>query len=225
MLSGVLSVIEKRIKAPSWMLLANLPKGRFMDVGCGAGLTVNKARQLGWDAMGIEVDPAAVQVAKLAGLNVVEATYEQLMCYPQQFDCIICSHVLEHVYEPRDLLAKIKVAIKPGGLLLISLPNSLSALRRYFGANWRGLEAPRHLSLPSEQQLIKLLLELGFSVRSVPDSGTETAEESYRIQRRDTVKNHDDIVMARQLVSRLVATPSGNDLISLICETVVIEEV
>lgn len=221
-LSGPLSLIEKRIKKPSWMLLAELPKGRFMDVGCGAGLTVSMARQLGWDAMGIEVDPAAVHVAKQAGLNVVEATYEKLMDYPQQFDCIICSHVLEHVYEPRDLIQKIKVAIKPGGLLLLSLPNSLSPLRFHFGANWRGLEAPRHLSIPSEQQLIKLLVELGFSVRSFSDNGTETAEESYRIQRRDTVKNQQDIIMARQLVSKFIATQSGNDLITLICKAGVI---
>jgi len=217
-LGGLLSLIETHIRMPSWMPLATLPKGCFMDVGCGAGQIVAVAKQLGWDAMGLEVDPAAANVAKAAGLNVVEASYEALLNYPQQFDCIICSHVLEHVYAPRDLLEKIKQAIKPDGVLLISLPNSLSALRRHFGIHWRGLEAPRHLAIPSESQLTKLLVELGFSVRSLSENVAETAEESYRIQRGGVAINRQDIAMAKQLNSKIVMGPSNNDLIKLVCK-------
>ena len=219
-LQGSLSLVEKRVGVPfGWMMLVKLRKGRFMDVGCGSGQAVDVAQQLGWDAMGIENDPIAVSVARDAGLNIIEATYEQLMRYPQQFDCIMCSHVLEHVHDPRDLLTKIKLAIKPGGVLLLSLPNSLSAVRRHFGVNWRGLEAPRHISIPSEPQLIKMLAEFGFSVRSLADNVTETAAGSYRIQRRGSEINSKDVAFANQLDLQPLATPFGNDLIKLVCES------
>jgi 2-polyprenyl-3-methyl-5-hydroxy-6-metoxy-1,4-benzoquinol methylase len=219
MLDGFVALIGKRVAAPfGWTSLASHQKGRFMDVGCGAGSTVALARQLGWDAMGLEIDPAAVREARRTGLNLVEGTYEKLTHYAQQFDCILCSHVLEHVHEPRDLLAKLKIAIKPGGVLLLTLPNSLSAMRRHFGANWRGLEAPRHLSIPSESRLLQLLAELGFSTQAFTDSGTETAAESYRIQRRGVAISRQDIAMARQLDMHSLATVHVNDFIQVVCE-------
>lgn len=219
LLNGFVALIGKRVAVPfGWATLASRQKGRFMDVGCGAGLTVDFARQLGWDAMGLEIDPAAVREARRTGLNLVEGAYEKLTHYERQFDCIMCSHVLEHVHEPRDLLAKLKMAIKPGGVLLLTLPNSLSPMRRHFGANWRGLEAPRHLSIPSESRLLQLLAESGFSTQSIAGSGMETAAESYRIQRRGWVISRQDIAKARQLNIHSLATVGVNDFIQFACE-------
>jgi 2-polyprenyl-3-methyl-5-hydroxy-6-metoxy-1,4-benzoquinol methylase len=218
-LDGLIALIGNRVVVPfGWISLANRPKGRFMDVGCGSGQTVALARLLGWESMGIEIDPVAVRSAQRTGMNIVEGTYEQLAQFDKQFDCIMCSHVLEHVHDPRDLLAKLKAAIRPGGVLLLVLPNSLSALRRHFGANWRGLEAPRHLSIPSEQKLIQLLAELGFSIKSMADNGLETAVESYRIQRRGLVINRLDITMARRLNIQPLEIRADNDFIKLFCE-------
>lgn len=216
---GIVAIIGERVAVPfGWATLASRPRGRFMDVGCGAGVAVNFAQQLGWDAMGLEIDPSAVREAQRTGLNIVEGTFEQLTQYPQQFDCIICSHVLEHVHEPRNLLAQLKAALKPSGVLLISLPNSLSPMRRYFGADWRGLEAPRHLSIPSEVQLLKLLAEYGFSIRSISGTGIETASESYRIKRRGLTLSRQDIDRASKLSISSMETMIDNDLMQLVCE-------
>lgn len=218
-MNGLIALIGKRVVLPfGWMTLANHPKGLFMDVGCGAGLTVAIAGQLGWDAMGLEIDPAAVLAGQQSGLNIVEGAYEHLTQYEHQFDCIMCHHVLEHVHDPLDLLDKLKAALKPGGLLMLALPNSLSALRLHFGANWRGLEAPRHLAIPSEAQVIKLLADSGFSMQSIVGKGLETAAESYRIQRRGSSINRQDLSMAHQLVIQPLTTIAGNDFIKLICE-------
>lgn len=215
--NGLITLVGKKVVAPfGWTQLAKQTKGRFMDVGCGAGLTVALAQQLGWDAMGIEIDPAAVRTAQQTGLNILEGTYEQLTQYERQFDCVMCSHVLEHVHDPLDLLEKLKIAIKPDGMLLLTLPNSLSVVRDHFGANWRGLEAPRHLAIPSEPQLMQLLAEYGFSIQSVADDRIETAVESCRIQRRGSIINSQDIAHASQLDIKLRANYVGNDLIKLI---------
>ena len=217
-LSGAVESVGKRVHMPfGGMLLAKLPRGRFIDVGCGAGYTVALARQLGWDSMGLEVDPSAVRTAQEDGLHIEEGTYEKLALYEGQFNCIMCSHVLEHVHNPLDLLAKLKCALKPGGCLLLILPNSLSALRHHFGPNWRGLEAPRHLSIPAEPKLLQLLTDLGFATESMADDATETAAESYRIQRRGSVPLREDFQKARQLQIRPLSFPAGNDFIKLVC--------
>jgi 2-polyprenyl-3-methyl-5-hydroxy-6-metoxy-1,4-benzoquinol methylase len=219
LLASVVALIGKRVSVPfGWASLNGGKKGRFLDVGCGAGLTVALAQDWGWDAMGLEIDPVAVREARRSGLNIVEGTFEQLTQYEQQFDCIMCSHVLEHVHEPRDLLIKLKAALRPGGELLLTLPNALSGMRRHFGANWRGLEAPRHLSIPSESRLCQLLSDSSFSIRSIPGTGSETAAESYRIQRRGTLLSRQDLIKASQLDMKLLPGEKGNDFIKFICQ-------
>jgi 2-polyprenyl-3-methyl-5-hydroxy-6-metoxy-1,4-benzoquinol methylase len=218
-LNSVVAMIGKRVTVPfGWASLTGRPKGRFLDVGCGAGLTVALARDLGWDAMGLEIDPAAVSQARRSGLNILQGTYAQLSQYEGQFDCIMCSHVLEHVHGPRDLLAKLKGALKPGGVLLLILPNALSPMRRHFGANWRGLEAPRHISIPSEFHLAQLLSEAGFAVKSIAGNGFETAAESFRIERRGKELSQQDLTKARQLETRSLSATANNDLIKFVCE-------
>ena len=215
---GIVVRIGKFVHAPfGWDLLGEREKGRLMDIGCGDGRTVAWARLQGWDAMGIEIDPAAVRQAQKLGLNVIEGTYERLSDYRQAFDCIICSHVLEHVHTPIDLLHRIQLAIKPGGKLILTLPNAQSALRHHFGVDWRGLEAPRHIAIPSQTQLLALLTQAGFIVESHADNFLATAAESYRIRRRGKLMSVRDLSMARQLDILPLATPNGNDFIKFIC--------
>lgn len=198
--------------------LVSLPKGSLMDVGCGSGQTLSLAKQLGWQAMGVEIDPAAVRAARTQYLNVLEGTYEKLDDYKQEFDCIVCFHVLEHVYNPQDMLIKLKEALKPGGTLLLSLPNATSALRYHFGENWRGLEAPRHLSIPSMHQLKANLEEMGFSVKEVQLNVFPTASESSRIQRRAAKPNTYDKAVKKMLIANeAVVADKQPDFIQFIC--------
>jgi 2-polyprenyl-3-methyl-5-hydroxy-6-metoxy-1,4-benzoquinol methylase len=222
-LNRILYLIGKGVVIPfGWREITKLSKGRFIDVGCGAGSTVYLAKQLGWSAIGLEIDPSAVRAARQFGLNILEGDYGRLTEFEQYFDCIICSHVLEHVHDPLDLLRKLASAVKPGGALLLTLPNALSAIRYHFGADWRGLEAPRHLSIPSESQLVKLLVELGFSVQSLADESIETAAESFQIKRRGASLKRHDVFMARQLLGDLRPKLINNDLIKLVCRAGVV---
>ena len=218
LLGGVVGRIGQRIVLPFGAVeLASQARGRFLDVGCGSGQMVKLAGQLGWDAMGLEMDPLAVKTARQSGLNIQQGTSEQLVNYEGQFDAILCSHVLEHVHDPLAMLGQLKRALRPGGLLLMTLPNALSALRHHFGPDWRGLEAPRHLAIPSEPRLVMLLRALGFSVTSQADNRLETAAESFRIRRRGLTLDQTDIRLAGQLDLNPLATPSGNDFIKLVC--------
>lgn len=95
--------------------MAQLPKGLLVDVGCGNGDKLRLANQLGWQAQGIEMDAAAVQAAKMQGLHVEQGGYELLERYRGQVDCVVCSHVLEHVHQPMNLLRMLLASLKPQG--------------------------------------------------------------------------------------------------------------
>jgi 2-polyprenyl-3-methyl-5-hydroxy-6-metoxy-1,4-benzoquinol methylase len=220
-LSGTLNRIVSLLRLSEPFVLkelASLPGGRLMDVGCGDGDMLKFAEALGWNSVGLEVDSVAVQVARSRGLGVVEGTYSRLLEYGEVFDCIICSHVLEHVHEPIDMISNLSKALKPTGVLLLSLPNASSKLREHFGNDWRGLEAPRHLTIPSLRRLEAILRTAGFSVRQVLRQPIATAVESARIQRRGVRITRKDIAAERRLASHLEFSSGDDyDFLELVC--------
>ena len=179
---NVLKVLKFFITQPFELeLLATLPKGKLLDVGCGSGHMLKLAQQLGWEVTGIEIDPKAVAVARAQGLNVVQGDYRKLESFLNGFDCIVCSHVLEHIHNPIELLKLLENAINKNGVLLLSAPNAKSHMRKYFGENWRGLEAPRHVTIPSMAIITKK-----FSNGNVisDENYFSTYSESKRIEKR-----------------------------------------
>src|SRR6202049_1076931 len=63
---------------------------------------------------------------------------------PASFDAITCFHVFEHLYQPREVLAKVSEWLKPGGIFYAMMPNIDSAGARIFKSYWYALELPRH---------------------------------------------------------------------------------
>ena len=64
---------------------------------------------------------------------------------PEFFDAITCIHVLEHVYKPKEVMARIANWLRPGGVFYLMIPNIDSAAFRFFKSYWYALELPRHL--------------------------------------------------------------------------------
>lgn len=219
LLAGALKPLKKRlVEGFGLTALATGPKGRLMDVGCGSGEQLHLARMLGWDVEGIEMDPQAVRAARSRGLKVKEGTYEALLDMKGQFDGMICSHVLEHVYRPLELLDLINQALRPGGLLIISAPNAKSKARAYFGVNWRGLEAPRHLAIPSASFLRTHLAGMGYDVSQRMIKTFPSILESLRIQGRKLTTNQSDKQQMMQ-IRNVLGEPNADtvDFIELVC--------
>lgn len=135
-----------------------------LDVGCGNGGFLLKAREAGWQVMGVDPDPDAVRIAQQKGLEVRLGSIEAFVDEAGLFDAITLSHVIEHVHDPKSVLAEAYRLLKPGGVLYLDTPNIDSRGSRVFGRHWRGIETPRHLMLFSFSGLQQLLQRCDFSI-------------------------------------------------------------
>lgn len=154
---------RKIIEADMRHLPTGTGKGKLLDLGCGNGKFLLRARNAGWDVVGVDFDPKAVEAACKQGIDVRRGGVETLDPSVEQFDVITLAHVIEHVHHPVDTLQACYRLLKPGGYLWIDTPNITSEGHRLFGANWRGLEPPRHLVLFSLESMLTALSTAGFS--------------------------------------------------------------
>lgn len=139
------------------------PQARLLDVGCGNGNYLEFARRAGWQVQGLDFDPIAVATAREHGLDVFEGTIKVLAGESECYDRITLSHILEHVYDPWDVLADCYRLLKPGGVLWLETPNANSNGHKAFGPYWRGLEPPRHLHIFSRKCIRDKMAVIGFS--------------------------------------------------------------
>lgn len=160
----------------------------ILDVGCGSGLMLQRARDAGWRVMGIEPDEAAAKAAASRGVDVVAAHLTDLpSSFDSTFERITLSHVIEHVHDPLYMLKRCKELLTPDGVLWLETPNLCSAGHAEFGADWRGLEPPRHLVLFSAQAMTELLHKAGFTTvdyAAPRDVWAYMSEQSTRIREK-----------------------------------------
>lgn len=140
-----------------------VPGGTLVEIGSATGAYLAEMRDLGWNVVGIELDPAASATARQRyGLDVRTGTLEQASLPDGYADVVVMRMVLEHVRDPRRTLAEVRRVLKVGGRLLVSVPNAGSIEARVLGADWFAWELPRHLSHFSPRSLTFLLHEAGF---------------------------------------------------------------
>ncbi|MGD8376377.1 MAG: class I SAM-dependent methyltransferase [Acidobacteriota bacterium] len=144
------------------MHLEHCAGGRLLEVGVGNGETLRGLSELGWRAQGIDLDPRAVARARVRGLRVDHGTLEEQAFAGGSFDAVVSSHVIEHVPDPVGMLRECRRVLRRGGSLVVLTPNAESFGRRHFGADWRGLEPPRHLHLFGAASLAAAARKAGF---------------------------------------------------------------
>jgi SAM-dependent methyltransferase len=118
--------------------------GRLLDVGAGRGRFVAQARAAGWYAHGIEPSRRGIAGARAIGIELVAAGIDDARVPRASLDAATLWHVLEHVEDPGAALERVAGWLRPGGLLLVGVPNLASVQARVGGARWYHLDVPRH---------------------------------------------------------------------------------
>lgn len=148
--------------------------GKVLDVGCGRGLLLNKLRERGWEPYGTELSEEAASYARdKLSLPVTTQALEEAGFPDNEFDAVILWHVLEHVRSPRAMLREISRILKPGGALLVAVPNFGSWEARWTGKHWFHLDVPRHLTHFTPLTLSRALDEAGMFLVSTNFFSTE----------------------------------------------------
>jgi 2-polyprenyl-3-methyl-5-hydroxy-6-metoxy-1,4-benzoquinol methylase len=138
--------------------------GRVLDVGCGRGLLLNQLRKLGWTVTGTELSDGAARFARdVLQLDVKVGDLRHLHFERGTFDAVVLWHVLEHVDDPAVLLRDVYRLVRPGGFVLLAVPNFGSIEAKLTRAGWFHLDVPRHVSHFTPETLVRMLEAEGFT--------------------------------------------------------------
>lgn len=98
---------------------------RLLDVGCGAGALCYFAKKKYENIYGIDISENALNIAKKYNIitSKVNLNEERLPYEDNYFDAVTCLDVIEHVFEPVEVIEEINRVLRKGGVLVISAPN------------------------------------------------------------------------------------------------------
>ena len=145
-------------------ILADMRPGTMLDIGSGKGHFLAAARDDGWDVMGIDLSPEAVSYARARYRIDVRVGDIAEVDLAERFDVLTLWHVLEHLPRPGETLVRCHSLLRPGGRLVVSVPNGASLQARLSRANWLHLDLPRHIFHFDARSLATLLARHGFEV-------------------------------------------------------------
>lgn len=131
-------------------------KGNLLDIGAGTGDFLSFAKNKNWKVVGIEPSQKAKALAQKKGVSFVENTSD---LSDNSFDVITMWHVLEHVEDLDKQLSELKRISKPGGIIVIAVPNFKSYDAEYYKEYWAAYDVPRHLWHFSKTAILKLFVE------------------------------------------------------------------
>lgn len=154
-----------------WLLKFLVRGRRFLDIGCNIGCAVEAARRNGFDATGLELDTAAVAIARkhfphnrfIAGTVVA-------LPPGSQFDLVYCTEVIEHVPDPAGFVQRLAGAVAPSGVLFLTTPDAGHRRVRDALLDWSEVKPPEHLTLFTRAGLRALHAPYFRSTHFVPNA-------------------------------------------------------
>jgi 2-polyprenyl-3-methyl-5-hydroxy-6-metoxy-1,4-benzoquinol methylase len=143
--------------------ISNKKQGNILDVGCSTGVFLNGMQAKGWLTCGIETSGFAAQYARdRFDLNVLNEDILNAKIEPDHFDVVTMWDVLEHTFDPLNVLKRTLTLLKEDGVLILRLPNWESLDRKVFSKYWIGYDSPRHLFVFPRSVLMAMLVTAGY---------------------------------------------------------------
>lgn len=135
--------------------------GKILDVGCGSGAFLQRAKFRGWSAFGTEFGGGPIAACRQRGISVFEGPLEPRDHPAEGYDVICSFEVVEHVAHPREEIGKMLQLLRPGGLLYLTVPNYNCLARRIDRKHWNIINYPEHLNHFTPRTFRRMLREKG----------------------------------------------------------------
>jgi SAM-dependent methyltransferase len=208
---SVPSFIERRLDEIVGGFAPFRRTGRLLDIGCGAGTLLHAARRAGWDAAGTEVSRPAVEHVRGEGFEVFAGELQQARFPDGHFDVVTASEILEHLPDPRVLLAEAARILRPGGLFWGTTPHGRGLSARALGIEWSTVSPPEHLQLFSLGGMRRLLKSAGFTRARVITQGFNHYEVRHALLDKRRSRGDDKGATANGANTNGDATVSDDD--------------
>ncbi|RFN60450.1 class I SAM-dependent methyltransferase [Marixanthomonas ophiurae] len=159
---GLLPFLYQKVKQRALKkkvhLITQLNKGTgsVLDIGAGTGEFLKVASEKGWEIYGAEPNEKARLISEKKGIDLIEIFNDYSN---QKFDVITLWHVLEHLPNLHESIKEIENLLKPGGTLLIAVPNYKSFDAKFYKDFWAAYDVPRHLWHFSKESMVELFSE------------------------------------------------------------------
>ena len=139
-------------------------KGSILDVGCGRGIMINELHKRGWQVAGTQVsDTAGSFIRKTFGIDCFIGELPHAPFSRHSFDIVTMWHVLEHLRDPLLYLRCCRDLLRPGGYLLIEVPNAAGWSAKMTKTAWMGWDPLHHLHHYTPSTMRIALQKAGFS--------------------------------------------------------------
>lgn len=136
-------------------LLSKAPKGRALDLGCGKGYVLQELLDMGFDAVGSDIDTTGVPQSLIK--KVVKSKAENLRFKENEFNFVVCGDVLEHIKNDRLAIKEIYRVLRKDGKAIILVP----AFPWLFGPHDVSF---KHYRRYSKEELSNKLKDAGFRI-------------------------------------------------------------
>lgn len=142
----------------------NITPKDILEIGSGPGILVQNLKRWFPDStvIGLEYDERLVKSAnqRLDSNCIIQGNAETFNL-EKKFDVIICLHVIEHLYEPKEMLKRVHGHLNDQGIFIIATPNLNSLSKFFLGDKWQGFRDD-HVNLKSSDDWSKFIIENGF---------------------------------------------------------------
>lgn len=138
--------------------------GRLLELGSAVGQFLEVARDGGWAVTGIEFNSVGADYCRAKGLEILQEPLTDETFPAASFDAVAMWEVLEHVIDPRQIIRASAKALRPGGVILIVVPNVDSLAAQIMQDQCNMFRGTAHLNMFNPATLARLLEEEGFEV-------------------------------------------------------------
>ena len=162
-------VRRRAIKSKLNLVSKYVKKGVLVDYGCGTGSFLSFVKDQGWSVSGFEPSDIAISNGETNLKDEVKHPRELDNVKEHSIDVFTMWHVFEHIYNPKDLLNKIKRILNKNGVLILAVPNPDSLDAKIYKENWAAWDVPIHHSHFNKKSMKILLENNGFKLVEVKE--------------------------------------------------------